>query len=113
MPENGTNISGKDDEAVVGDNGSIEVTNDTDAGRYEARVGGRLAGWADYRVREGRVVFTHTEVDDAFEGQGVGSTLVREALDDVGAGERQVVIECPFIRSWIERHEDYQHLLAP
>ena len=82
--------------------------------RYEAYVGGALAGFAEYR-REGedRIVFTHTEVDDAFEGHGVGSVLVREALDDVRRdGDRSVVPLCPFVKEWIERHPEYEDLVA-
>ena len=47
----------------------IDVADAPENSRYEARIGGELAGFADYVLREGRIVFTHTEVDDAFEGQ--------------------------------------------
>lgn len=107
---------GSDRDGGTGRSGTgdaVEVTNDPDAGRYQARVDGRTAGFAAYEVRDGRVVFTHTEVDDAYDGQGVGSVLVREALDDVRAGARQVVPECSFVKAWIERHPDYQDLVAP
>ena len=56
-------------------------------------------------------MFTHTEVDDRFEGQGVGSALARFALDDVRAeGTRRVVPRCPFIKGWIDKHPDYADL---
>ncbi|HZB70890.1 MAG TPA: GNAT family N-acetyltransferase [Acidimicrobiales bacterium] len=88
--------------------------------RYEARAGDALAGISRYeRAEPGGggsgeplFVFTHTEVDDAYEGQGVGGTLVRGALDDVRRRGAQVVPLCPFVRSWIERHPDYQDLVA-
>ena len=82
--------------------------------RYEAYVGDDLAGFAQYELRgEDRIVFTHTEVDDAFEGHGVGSVLVREALDDVRRdGRRSVVPLCPFVKEWIERHPEYADLVA-
>ena len=51
-------------------------------------------------------------VDDAYEGQGVGSTLVGEALDQVRAEGLDVVATCPFVRSYIERHQEYADLLA-
>ena len=58
------------------------------------------------------VVFTHTEVDPAFEGQGIGTALAKFALDDVAdQGTRKVLSVCPFITSWIRRHPDYAHLL--
>ena len=80
--------------------------------RYEARVDGELAGAAYYDAADDLIVFTHTEVDDAYEGQGVGSTLVRAALDDVRAdGRRKVVARCPFVSKWIDRHAEYKDLL--
>ena len=90
----------------------VQVTLNEDAKRYEARVDGELAGSAYFDAADDLIVFTHTEVDDAFEGKGVGSALARFALDDVRAdGRRKVVARCPFIKGWIDRHPDYQDLL--
>lgn len=92
----------------------VVVTHHPEESRYEAHIGGKLAGFAAYKIARGNQVFTHTEVDDAFEGQGVGGALARAALDDVRErGEHQVVALCPFIAAWIERHPDYQDLVAP
>ena len=93
----------------------IEVTDDPGAHRYDVTVDGTPAGFAAYRLRGADViVFTHTEVDPAFEGRGVGAALARGALDDVRArGERRVVALCPFISAWIARHPEYKDLLAP
>ncbi|MFC6878818.1 MULTISPECIES: GNAT family N-acetyltransferase [Actinomadura] len=91
---------------------STEITDNPQADRYEIRVDGRQAGFAEYRTRPGEIVFTHTEVDPAFEGQGVGSALARGALDDVRAKGSRAVPLCPFIKSWIDRHPDYQDLVA-
>ena len=90
----------------------VQVTRNDDQTRYEARVDGELAGFAEYQLTDILVVFTHTEVDQAFEGQGVGSTLARVALDDVREqGTRRVLAICPFIKAWIDRHPDYRPLL--
>lgn len=91
----------------------VEVADNTELSRYEARIDGAVAGFAKYRRRPGRIIFTHTEVDPAFEGSGVGGVLARGALDAVRAdGSLTVVPLCPFIRAWIERHHDYQDLVA-
>jgi len=91
----------------------VEIRNNPAENRYEAWLGDELAGFAEYRLRDETIVFVHTEVEDKFEGEGVGSTLVREALDDVQRdGELTVAVKCPFIKKWIEEHPDYQHLLA-
>jgi uncharacterized protein len=90
----------------------VEVTDNEAEQRYEARVDGELAGVAFYDTADDLIVFTHTEVDESFEGHGVGSTLARAALDDVRAdGRRKVIARCPFIKGWIDRHPDYQDLL--
>jgi len=84
------------------------VTDNQDAKRFEAHVDGHLAGFADYQLTDELVVFTHTEVDAAFEGQGVGSAIARYALDQlVAAGTRKALPVCPFIKGWIERHPEY------
>ena len=96
----------------MSDDTTVTVTDNSEEQRFEAHVGGELAGFAEYRLREGVIVFTHTEVDDAFEGRGVGTQLARQALDAVReAGERRVVPRCPFIKAWIDRHPDYRSLL--
>lgn len=80
--------------------------------RYVIEVDGEPAGFAEYHRREDVVEFHHTQVDDRFEGQGLGSQLAREALDDVRSAGLQVVPTCPFIRSWIDRHPDYRDLVV-
>ncbi|MFF2503562.1 GNAT family N-acetyltransferase [Streptomyces sp. NPDC058067] len=91
---------------------SIEIADSPDAHRYEARVDGQLAGFAEYmRTSEsGLVVFTHTEVAPEFNGQGVGSALARAGLDAARADGLRVLAVCPFITGWMARHPDYQDL---
>jgi len=90
----------------------VEVKNNPDENRYEAWLDGELAGIAVYGLGPSTIVFLHTEVDDKFEGKGVGSALAKSALDDVRAGGAYDVIPlCPFIKAYIERHPDYQDLV--
>ena len=87
------------------------VVHNPDLTRYEIHVDGELAGFTRYRRTPDAVVFVHTEIDDAHEGKGLGGQLARGALDDVRAQGLKVVAECPFIKAWIGKHEDYQDLL--
>ena len=89
----------------------VTVRDAPQLSRYEAYIGDQLAGFAAYRREDGLIVFTHTEIDEVFEGQGVGGTLARAALDDVRSRGLAVRADCPFIRGWIQRHPDYQDLL--
>jgi predicted GNAT family acetyltransferase len=79
--------------------------------RYEIRDGKRVLGVAAYERRGGTVVFTHTEVDTDAGQSGLGSALVRAALDDVRSRGGSVVPRCPFVRGWIERHPEYAELV--
>jgi uncharacterized protein len=92
----------------MSDRAPVTVSDDREKSRFEAvDESGVVAGFAAYRREGDRVVFTHTEVDDAFEGRGVGSVLVRPALDAVREEGLRVVAECPFVRSYVERHPEY------
>jgi uncharacterized protein len=91
---------------------TVDVERNDDASRYEARIAGGLAGFAQYQLTPELVVFTHTEVDPHFEGLGIGSALARYALDDVrAASTRKVLPLCPFIKGWIQRHPEYVSLV--
>ena len=95
---------------------TVTVAVNEAASRYEITVGdGEPAGFAEYRLGadgEGTITFTHTVIDDAFEGRGLGGRLARGALDDVRSRGLRVVARCEFIRGWIEKHPDYADLLA-
>ena len=84
------------------------ITDNRSANRFAAHLDGRLAGYAEYQLTDQLMVFTHTEVDPAFEGRGVGSAIARSALDALAAdGSRKALAVCPFIKGWIERHPEY------
>lgn len=89
---------------------SVEVKDSTSDSRFEAYVDGAVAGFVEYETDGDVLTLVHTEVDDAFEGKGVGSTLVRATLDDVLVRDGvHVHVTCPFIRTWLRKHPDYLH----
>lgn len=90
----------------------IEVHDDPAGGRYTVVVDGHDVGGAYYVLARSRVVFTHTEVDPRYEGRGVGSALVRGALDDVRRQGKVVIAQCPFIAGYIRRHPEYADLTS-
>ena len=99
--------------ATTKDGRSVELANDERHHRYLGSVEGRVAAFAAYIPRDGVVLFTHTETDPSFEGQGVASQLVRWALDDVRARGLRVQAQCPFVQAYLARHADeYADLLA-
>jgi uncharacterized protein len=85
-----------------------KVVRDEEKSRYEAWSGEALAGVAEYRERGDRTVFTHTEVDSAFEGKGIAKALIAAALDDVVQRGRVIVPLCPFVASYLRKHTEYE-----
>lgn len=90
----------------------MQVLHNPDRSRYELTIDGAQVGFADYDERGDVLVFPHTVVDPHFEGRGVGSALVKGALDDVRTKGFKVRPTCSFVRGYINRHPEYRDLLA-
>jgi predicted GNAT family acetyltransferase/glutaredoxin len=95
------------------EDGEPSVADNPERSRYELRLAGALVGVAAYRLVDGELVLTHTQVDPSCEGRGFGSTLVAAALDD--ARERGLTVRplCPFVAAYIRRHPELQQLVSP
>jgi predicted GNAT family acetyltransferase len=78
--------------------------------RFEIEVGGRIAV-VEYIETKTMITYTHTEVPQAMEGQGIGSKLARTALDYARENDLQVMPLCPFIAAYIRRHPEYRDLV--
>lgn len=91
-----------------------KVVHNREQLRYEVYSDGALAGFTQYYRTGDRVVFTHTEIDKAFSGQGLGKVLAGEALDDVVAGGKVIVPMCQFIAGYLAKTDKYDgHVEAP
>jgi len=88
-----------------------EVVDRPEAHRYEVLAGGEIAGYVEYQLDPGTITLIHTEIDEAYEGKGLGSVLVRHVLDDARERGLAVLPVCPFVRGWIGRHGDYLDLV--
>ena len=89
----------------------VTVQHNAGASRFEARVGTQLAV-ADYVLEEGRIVFTHTYVPTGLRGHGIAEKLVRAGLAFARAEGRRVVPQCSYVEVFIQRHPEFQPLLA-
>jgi predicted GNAT family acetyltransferase len=87
-----------------------EVRNNTAQNRFELHVDGEQAV-AYYRMAPGVITFIHTEVPQALSGRGIGTKLIRGALEMVRAQGLKVVPQCPFVSAFMGKHPEYNDLL--
>jgi uncharacterized protein len=89
------------------DTAALTVRDNRSELRYELVRDGEVLGFLLYRLEPERVVLVHTDIDPAYEGQGLGSVLVKGALDDLRERGVRAVPFCPFVRAYIRRHPEY------
>lgn len=88
----------------------MDVRNNEAESRFEVKVDGALAV-AEYEMRDGEIIFTHTEVPTELEGRGIAQKLVKTALEHAKANDLRVVALCQFVESYIKRHPEYKDLV--
>jgi predicted GNAT family acetyltransferase len=87
-----------------------EIVNNKARHRYELAVDGHIAA-TYYAIADGVITFIHTEVPPELGGRGIGSKLIKGALDQVRADGLKVIAQCPFVKAYIDKHADYADLL--
>jgi predicted GNAT family acetyltransferase len=87
-----------------------DVTDNQAQHRFELAVDDHIAT-SQYSLKDGVIAFMHTEVPEALSGKGIGSKLIKGALDQVRGRGLKVVALCPFVKAYIEKHADYADLL--
>jgi uncharacterized protein len=92
---------------------SVEIVDNPARHRFEADLGDGSTAIAEYELRPGRIVFTHTEVPAAHEGKGIGTALIRFGLRSARERGLQIVPLCPFFADYIRAHPSEQDLLDP
>jgi predicted GNAT family acetyltransferase len=90
---------------------TIDVRDHPAALQYEVTVDGEPAGFIRYTLDGDVVTLVHTDVDPKYEGHGVGTELVKGALEDLRARGKKVRPVCPFVRAYLARHDEYRDLV--
>lgn len=88
----------------------VEVINNSADRRFEIHEEGQLASLA-YTTRKGALYLIHTEVPRALEGRGYASELAQAALEYAKRERLRVVPYCPFVRTYLRRHPEYESLV--
>jgi len=89
----------------------MTVERNEEKHRFEARVGDEVASLV-YRDRtNGALVLVHTEVPEALRGHGLAGQLARAAFEYARTSGRRVIVVCPFVKAYLERHPEYRDVL--
>ena len=89
------------------------VRDNAEKHRFEIDLGDGSFAIAQYTLPAGKIMFTHTEVPPEHEGQGLGTLLIRTALESARERGLKVIPICPFFAAYIKKHPEEQDLLDP
>jgi predicted GNAT family acetyltransferase len=89
----------------------IAISDAPDRQRFIATADSERAGFLVYRLRPGLLALIHTEVEERFEGHGIGGRLACFALDQAREQGLAVLPFCPFVNDWMKRHPEYNDLV--
>lgn len=87
------------------------VTDNPAEHRFELKAGDHVAV-AYYTLAPGVMTFTHTEVPPALSGQGIGSALVRGALDQARHRGLKIAPRCSFVAAFIAKHAEFADMVV-
>ena len=91
---------------------SISILKNDELNRFEIYSDGELTGFAEFKVGNQKIFYTHTEIDPRFGGQGLGSQLIREVLDEALEQNLEVAPYCSFVSAYIKKNsQKYLHLV--
>jgi len=90
---------------------ALPVYNNETEGQFEIAVGDEVAR-LEYTRANSTITYTHTVVPATLEGEGIGGKLARHALEFARENNLKVVVRCPFVNSYLQRHPEYQSLLV-
>ena len=88
----------------------VEITHNQSANRFETSIDNQT-GYISYQERGDTLVYDHTIVPQALGGRGIGSALVKRALDYARENGKKVVPQCSFVSAYISKHPEYKDLL--
>jgi predicted GNAT family acetyltransferase len=88
------------------------VINNQQRMQFQAQINGEIA-FLEYRLHDGAIALMHTEVPEQMGGHGIGSALVTAGFEYAKAQNLKVKVYCPFVKTWINRHPEYEPLVLP
>ena len=87
-----------------------KIVDNEERKRYEFQLSDH-APFIEYIKAQDKIYLTHTEVPKELEGKGIGTELVKQALEDIKAKDLTLVPLCPFVAMYIKRHPEWKELV--
>jgi predicted GNAT family acetyltransferase len=87
------------------------TTVSAESDRFTIAVDGQEVGKLEFRDSGDRRVFTHTEVDDNYEGRGLATILIGEALQETRDAGLRIVAECPTVANYVSKHDEFSDVV--
>jgi uncharacterized protein len=79
--------------------------------QFTIAVDGQVVGKAEYLDRGEKRVFTHTEVDNNYEGRGLATILIGEALQQTRDAGLRIKALCPMVVAYLKKHDEYSDIV--
>ncbi len=89
---------------------NYKLINNKESKRYEYHVGD-YRPQIEYRMKDGDIYLTHTRVPQELRGEGIGTMLVKDTLEDISQEGIKLVPLCGFVASYIKKHPEWNRLL--
>lgn len=87
----------------------VDLSRNRDHNRFELRVGGELAGTAEYVEEPDGIALTHTVVREEYRHQGYSSMLMRFAAEEIIASGRRIKPYCSYAAAYLGKHRELSH----
>lgn len=86
---------------------NLEVKHNPEAHRFEVQLGSEIA-MVSYNIAGKNIIFTHTEVPQAYEGRGIAGKMAKFALDYAVENGYKIQPLCPLVKLYVDRNPEYQ-----
>ena len=96
---------------MTNDKTGAPTTVTTGSDRYTIAVEGKEVGHAEFVDRDTQRVFTHTEVDKDYEGRGLATILIGQALKETRDAGLRIVPQCPMVTDYVEKHDEFKDVV--
>jgi len=89
----------------------MEVTHDIDKQKFYMVVDG-LESHLEYARMNSILNLNHTYVPNELRGKGIAGKIVKAALTYAEENNLKIIPSCSYVADYIQRHKEYEFLVA-